>query len=108
MENWGLITYPESRLLFDSAIHPSSRPFKMAEAMAHELSHQWFGNLVTPNWWSYLWLSEGLATLFETLATDLVCVLISMRINSIEFTCHLSSTCFTFRFIHSGQSSIIS
>lgn len=72
MENWGLITYPESRLLFDSAIHPSSRPFKIAEVMAHELSHQWFGNLVTPKWWSYLWLSEGFATLFESLAIDLV------------------------------------
>lgn len=72
MENWGLITYPDRRLLFDSTVHLAFRQQDLTTTIAHELSHQWFGNLVSPKWWSYLWLNEGFATLFQTLATDLV------------------------------------
>lgn len=72
MENWGLITYPENRLLFDPTIHTEYRQMTVTVAMTHETSHQWFGNLVSPKWWSYLWLNEGFATLFKYFAADLV------------------------------------
>lgn len=72
MENWGLLTYPEQRILYDPTIDLMNGQFIISEVVAHEISHQWIGNLVTPKWWSYLWLSEGFATLFEVLAIDLV------------------------------------
>lgn len=70
MENWGLITYREIALLADpktTGIH--SRQY-IAEVVAHELSHQWFGNLVTMKWWNNLWLNESFATLMAYIAVD--------------------------------------
>lgn len=72
MENYGLVTYPAKRILFDPATDVPTYKLNVSNAIAHEFSHQWFGNLVTPKWWSYLWLSEGIATVFRTLACDLV------------------------------------
>lgn len=72
MENWGLVTYPNERLIFDPAADVPMRQLNVSNVIAHEFSHQWFGNLVTPKWWSYLWLSEGMATIFRTIATDMV------------------------------------
>ncbi len=70
MENWGLITFREHTLLVDPA--NTSLPSKQYVAMvvAHELAHQWFGNLVTMRWWTDLWLNEGFATWISYLATD--------------------------------------
>ena len=70
MENWGCITYREQALLVDPK--NTSLPTKQYVAMvvAHELTHQWFGNLVTMEWWTDLWLNEGFATWFEYLAVD--------------------------------------
>lgn len=70
MENWGLITYRESALLYDPRIYPGSQKRRVAVVIAHELAHQWFGNLVTLKWWNDLWLNEGFATLVEYLGTD--------------------------------------
>ncbi|XP_063230525.1 aminopeptidase N-like [Bacillus rossius redtenbacheri] len=68
MENWGLVKYRERNLLFDEGNSTSSNKQRIAEVIAHELAHMWFGNLVTPAWWSYLWLSEGFATFFQYFA----------------------------------------
>lgn len=70
MENWGLITYRETTLLVDPKTTAVSVKEYVATVVAHELSHQWFGNLVTMNWWDDLWLNESFATLMEYVAVD--------------------------------------
>ncbi|TSS72689.1 Aminopeptidase N [Bagarius yarrelli] len=70
MENWGLTMYRESALLYKEAVSSSSDKEWVAIVVAHELAHQWFGNLVTMNWWNNLWLSEGFATYLSYLAVD--------------------------------------
>lgn len=62
MENWGLITYRVVDLLFDEKNSGASTKERVAEVVQHELAHQWFGNLVTMDFWDGLWLNEGFAT----------------------------------------------
>lgn len=70
MENWGAITYRESALLVDPEHSSAITRQWVALVIAHELAHQWFGNLVTMEWWTHLWLNEGFASYIEYLAVD--------------------------------------
>ncbi|XP_072939414.1 aminopeptidase N-like [Epargyreus clarus] len=70
MENWGLITFRETTLLFDEKESVPRDKQNVAIDIAHELAHQWFGNLVTMRWWTDLWLNEGFATYIEYVGVD--------------------------------------
>ena len=71
MENWGLVTYRESCLLADDN-SPLDSKEGIAITITHELSHQWFGNLVTMKWWDDLWLNESFATVMSYICTDAI------------------------------------
>ncbi|HEV3029949.1 MAG TPA: M1 family metallopeptidase, partial [Planctomycetota bacterium] len=70
MENWGAITFRETAIFVDPKRSSIPQRRRVAEVVLHELAHQWFGNLVTPEWWSYLWLNESFATFMAYKASN--------------------------------------
>ena len=70
MENWGLVTYREAYLAIDADNASVEMKQRVATVIAHELAHQWFGDLVTMQWWDDLWLNESFANMMEYVAID--------------------------------------
>uniref|UniRef100_A0A8C6TGD7 Leucyl/cystinyl aminopeptidase n=1 Tax=Neogobius melanostomus TaxID=47308 RepID=A0A8C6TGD7_9GOBI len=83
MENWGLITFRETSLLVGSQSSALEKQV-VASVVAHELAHQWFGNLVTMNWWNDLWLNEGFATYMQYTSIQHENLFLDVRLRAME------------------------
>ncbi|KAJ7892614.1 leucyl aminopeptidase [Mycena leptocephala] len=70
LENWGLIAGEPGAFLFDPATGSTAMQKRIVSIISHELAHQWFGNIVTMEWWDNLWLNEGFATLLGAVISD--------------------------------------
>src|SRR5262249_32065439 len=70
MENWGAIFYFETAILSDPSTTTANDQRRIFNVIAHEMAHQWFGDLVTMDWWDDLWLNEGYATWMASKASD--------------------------------------
>jgi aminopeptidase N len=85
MENWGAIFYSQNSLLFDPKRSTESARQGVFETVAHEMAHQWFGDLVTMEWWDNLWLNEGFASWMQTHVADDLHPEWKIRLQALDF-----------------------
>jgi aminopeptidase N len=69
MENWGLLTYRETNIIYNNETSPNLSQQRIAAVIVHEQAHMWYGDLVTCKWWSEAWLNEGFARYFQYMGT---------------------------------------
>lgn len=81
-------------MLYDDGVSPNGQKERVATVVAHELAHQWFGNLVTPDWWSDLWLNEGFATYMEFVGVDHVSIEYRSKRSRSMYVCKMHSVLF--------------
>ncbi|XP_051785379.1 aminopeptidase Q-like isoform X2 [Erpetoichthys calabaricus] len=89
MENWGLIIFHEDSLLFNYSSDTKEKRRLICSVITHEIGHQWFGNLVTMNWWNQLWLKEGLSSYIENTFPPKLETEMFMKYNDIPDTVRL-------------------
>lgn len=70
MENFGMVTYRESKLLVDPELDVARQILNIMNLMGHEMAHSWFGNLVTMDWWTCVWMKEGFSTMYSYYGAD--------------------------------------
>jgi len=83
MENWGLVTYRSTKILSEENASFEQKKSN-ARTIAHEIAHQWFGNLVTMEWWTHLWLNEGFARNWITYTSGIYLIALFPQSNLLK------------------------
>lgn len=68
--------FRETRITYDEDLDPTARKIEVIRLVAHEVTHHWFGNLISPSWWSFLWINDGITRLLAVDAISKVVYLI--------------------------------